>query len=179
MSTERRTGPGRGITLLETLIASAIFVVVLVVVILIHQTGQAAHEKVDVQSAAFRGTATAHEHLKRELRVSRVVDFSGTADRLRFTPPLLKDGEIELSDSGEIQYQPEVGEIYTDAGGDLIRELPGGDRRVLAHLGQEGSVQFVLLQPDLLETTVRAIPDSDEPVSRSELTVRYFLPNQP
>ncbi|MBI3926123.1 MAG: hypothetical protein HY319_11320 [Armatimonadetes bacterium] len=169
----------RGVTLLETLIASAVFVIILVAVIQIERVGRDAASKNDAQTETFRMAALADEHVRRELRASRVLAFSGKQGSLRYTPAArTAEGFVEVDGSG-IVFQTEPAEILMDGDGNLVRDFGVEPARILAALGTEGSAEFELVEEDLLRATYVAVRQDVTGQSRYQLTVDYYLRNQP
>lgn len=172
----------RGASLIEVLVAVAIFSAVLVTVVRIDRTGRDAFRKNEAESGAWRQAMLAVEHLKRELRGARITLVE--PGRVVLQTPLLDGATPKVSASAEIVYAPDSIELTLDGQKRLVARQAGQRNRVLAELGPEGALRFELPEPRLLRVFVRAhLQDRPgaQKLGQSRYAVQedFFLPNQP
>ncbi|MEW6284496.1 MAG: hypothetical protein AB1758_38130 [Candidatus Eremiobacterota bacterium] len=176
-------GKLRGLTLLEVLIAGAVFSAMMLAVLAIYKTALEARVKEDAGTATYRAAMLGMEHVQSQLRGSQLVEPSDPA-----APPSMQavyrcsqkeNGRVKVDAAG-LPVWGETATIRMDASGNLVREDTSGIR-VLAHLGPGGSVSFHLLDPRLLEVRILAARTNPSTlaVTRSQAECRLTLPNQP
>ncbi|MEW6278421.1 MAG: type II secretion system protein [Candidatus Eremiobacterota bacterium] len=173
----------RGLTLLEVLIAGAVFSAMMLAVLAVYKTALGARAREEEGSATYRAAMLAIEHVQSLLRGSQVVEPSDPAappaTRAVYRPSLRENGRVKV-DSGGVPVWGDPVTLRMDAAGNLVREEPSGIR-ILAPLGPSGSVAFRLLDPRMLEVRVVAARTNPSTlaVTRSLAECRLTLPNQP
>jgi prepilin-type N-terminal cleavage/methylation domain-containing protein len=159
----------RGRTLLEVLIAGAIFSILATVLVLTMQTSRSAELKVGAQSEAQRACLTALSRLRTELRgVQILLPTEGTnTPLLRFRRPLLgPDGMVLMTASGEPSFNPSPVTVTLDSKGTLLtNETPP---KVLGHLFKNGSVTFNRISTGVLEVDLSAAQRDGGPERKSQ-----------
>lgn len=166
---------------MDVLVASGLFVLVMVMVVLALRMGRAALAKTDVHAETFRTAVTATDFVRQELRDARV-ESSGDvlvyrrSVRTGDVPGVRATGELELAETTTVMQVLTTGELVRVDGAT-------GQRRVVGRLGQGGSARFDLLDGNLLRVTIRAVvPDAARPgemLSQHEVRSEIFLGNQP
>lgn len=178
----------RGISLVDTLVASAVFAGLLVIVVAVQQMSGKAMRKTDVHTETWRAATIGLDHVRREVRGAKalVVDDGGRA--LHFIRPLTSGGLLEITDSGSIKFEDlEAGQghsLTTNPAGDLV-SVDDSTREVhrLARLGLSGEASFTLpaASVQLLHVTLRAVTTDlygravEE--STSQIEADLYLPN--
>jgi prepilin-type N-terminal cleavage/methylation domain-containing protein len=144
----------RGLTLIEVLIASSLFVVVTGALLFTLSAGRNNLTPASDQTDALRGCLLVMEHLRQDLQAAWVLEpISGdTADYLTYRTPLRDAaGKVLTGPTGDIVWSPS----YTaSVRGDSFLREQDDQRRVMARLGPEGRLQVVRTTPTLLEITV-------------------------
>jgi hypothetical protein len=171
----------RGLSLVEVMVAIAIFMTISIFVALIYRTGTNAFQKSQIHSDVYRMAMLAFENLRKELHGAKVVEV--TASQVRYLVPMVENGHVKICDDGRISFElsevllstvNEQGLIY------LVRTSEGNSRH-LACLGDRGAVSFSSQTDRLLVVEVRAEQDSPgakQKESSYQLTARFYLSNQ-
>ncbi len=175
----------RGLTLVEVLVVSAVFIVLAFLLLAIYQVAVRAHLKEDAHDTTARATMLALEHVREELRGCQVLEpndpTAPAANQVRFRYPKLDEtGVFVVDNHGEPEWAG-TATMATDADGNLVLTRSEAEPRTLARLGAGGGVTFRLAEALLLEVKVVAVrPDPDPSKSaRSEILTRMALANQP
>lgn len=145
----------RGNTLIEIVVASGVFVVILVTVILIYRSGTAALEKTGAQSDPFRMAAIAQDHIKSELRGATLlcprapISAETKARIILYQPEFTEPDHLPRFLPGDPPTlrvntaQPTIIEVADNLKGtskELIRRGGGRPQRKLADLGPLGTL---------------------------------------
>jgi prepilin-type N-terminal cleavage/methylation domain-containing protein len=173
----------RGATLVELIVAIAVFSVIVTLVALVLRTGRDALSKTDVAADAFRIAVSAMDQIRREVRGVRV-DSVGDGTVLTYHVPRLDDSEVDVLPSGEISMTLEPSKIVSEPDGLVTREDGATQRkRTLARLGKGGAVNFEVVGERLLRVRVRAVVGDASRgsvhFSEYELWSEHYLANQP
>lgn len=165
----------KGLTLLEVLVASSIFALMLLAVVTIEGTFRRGASQSARESEVYRAVRLAFEHLRAELEGAYVPPFPASAE-LTYYPALRAGGRPVLGPSGIAESQPSC-VLKVDEQGRLVR-LQGGEARALAFLGH-GWARFEMSQDELLTVTLHAErPAPRGPAASEEAAVRFLLRNQ-
>lgn len=145
----------RGTTLIEVIVASGVFVTILVTVILIYRSGQSALNKTSAQSDPFRMAAIAQDHLKSELRGGLLlcpqapVAPDQRARILVYQPEFTETDHLPRFEKGVsppallLKTIPTLIEVVAGARGgqELVRRGGGRPQRKLTDLGALGRME--------------------------------------
>ncbi len=146
----------RANTLVEVIVASGVFLVILVTVVLIYRSGRSALDKTSAQSDPFRMAAIAQDHLKSELRGATLlcprapVPGDQRARVLIYQPEFTEVDHLPRFQKGVsppallLKETPTLIEVLTNARGtkELVRRGGGRPQRKLADLGPLGSLDL-------------------------------------
>jgi hypothetical protein len=172
----------KGLTLLEVMVAMAVFMTMSIFVALIYRTGSGAFQKTQSHSDVYRMAMLAVENLKRELHGAKIIEV--TASQVRYLVPVVENGHVKICDDGRITFEPSEVILSTnnDKGLVYIVRTSDGDSRNLACLGERGAVTFSSPTERLLAIDVKADQGSPGGARLSEsmyqLTTRFYLSNQ-
>ncbi|MEW6279109.1 MAG: hypothetical protein AB1758_10825 [Candidatus Eremiobacterota bacterium] len=180
-------GAPRGLTLAETLVACAIFSLMLMVVIHVHQTGRDAARQEELAGDTYRAAMLAVEKLHGEFRGARVESVTLPDQKvITYWIPRMQNGVMQILPTGEPDWEPgepsppDPAVIQVDPAGWLVRDFQG-QRRRLAFLGARGSAWFDLPTGSrVLTMRITAWHRNGQGrENRYEVTSRLFLGNQP
>ncbi len=165
----------KGLTLLEVMVASSIFALMLLAVVTIEGTFRRSASQSARESEVYRAVRLAFEHLRAELEGAYVPPFTA-GEELTYYPARRAGGRPVLGPSGIAESQPSC-VLKVDEQGRLVR-LQEGAARVLAFLG-DGWACFEMTQDALLMVTLHAErPAPRGPAASEEAAVRFLLRNQ-
>ncbi|MDQ7821204.1 MAG: hypothetical protein RDV48_00280 [Candidatus Eremiobacteraeota bacterium] len=171
----------RGLSLVETTVAVAVFMGILVTVILIHHSSATAFQKTQVEGNTYRMAMLAVEQVKTELHGSVVSDVK--SDEITYQVPNVSGGHVEVDSSGYIIYDADEAKLTSQASGGnryLVRIWKGETKR-LACIGNGGAVAFSKPEERMLEVVVTAAvtgQGTKEKESTYKAAERFFLSNQ-
>lgn len=179
----------KGATLVETLVACAVFIGLAVLVVSIQLASKSAGRHSDLASEVYRSAMQAADRLRGEFRGARVeqIDLPGQA-QITYWLPRVVDGVMQVLPTGEPDWLPgdpalpDRAVISLAPGGWLQRDFEGSVRR-LADLGPSGTIWFDMPTGSRVLTckvhTHRVHPNDPAIVGDYDVTVRFFLGNQP
>lgn len=167
-----------GLSLIELVVAVAVFSIVLVVVAAVQNAGWYATSKQLAHESAFRGAMLASEHLKRELPGALVEPLGPNGRFLTYRVPQRdSQGRPVIGPTGEVAWSEPV-VLALDQEGYLIR-VEGDISRRLSFLGPRGEVQFTMTPGRIDELQVQLVSHRGrERESVYELGLRFRLANQ-
>jgi type II secretory pathway pseudopilin PulG len=158
-----------GKTLLEVLVAGAIFALLSTILVLTMRSSHSSQLKTDSKSESQRACLATLNHLRTELRgVQLALPAVGTqTPLLRFRRPLLDpDGLVILTAGGEPSFNPTPVTYTLNSAGVLIStETPP---RMLGRLFEEGSIVFNRVSAGVLEVDIVAAQGEDSPDRKSQ-----------
>ncbi len=179
----------RGATLVETLVACAVFIGLTVLVVSIQIAGKSAGRRSDLGSEVYRSAMQAADRLRGEFRGARVeqIDLPSQAS-ITYWLPRVVSGVMQVLPTGEPDWlpgdpaPPDRAVISLAADGWLQRDFEGSVRR-LANLGSTGTIWFDLPTGSRVLTCKvhahRVDPNDPSVTGNYDVTVRFFLGNQP
>ena len=132
------------------MVAAGLFLVLITAVLFTFELGRRNQGKQSEREAAVRACLLTVEHLRKALETGFVE--SVTADELVYRQARVgANGMPELGATGEVMWLA-PNRVWLD-GGTVWREFEG-QPRVLARLGDQGSLRFTQVRSDLLEVSV-------------------------
>lgn len=175
--------------MLETLVASALLAFLAALVVTIQIAGKNAGRHSDLGSEVYRSCVLAAERLRGEFRGARVESIDLPAqDRITYWLPRVQNGVMQVLPTGEPDWlpgdpdPPDRAVLSLSAAGWLERDFQGQVRR-LAELGPAGKIRFDLPTGSRVLTcqvsSLRAHPNDPSITAHYDVTVRFFLGNQP
>ena len=173
----------RGISLPEILIATAVFLLISVLVVAIMSLGQRSHQRSEIHSDAYRTALIALEKIRAELAGSIVTRAAGSEIVYRYVP---RQSEVTIHFTGHPEYQGPA-TLTLDQTVLVRRESRGpspSDLEIvqLADLGVGGELEFEMENSRVLKVRVKAVrPDPTHPEQPKEYqqTLKVYLDNQP
>lgn len=156
----------------------ALFSVVMVAMVAIDRTGRDAFRKSEAESGAWRRAMLGVEHLKRELRGSRVTLVEPAAMELQV--PLLAGATPKVSASGQMVFDADPVRIALDPQRRLVATQAGRPPRVLTELGEKGEVAFEQPRDHLVHVRLKTHSKGPRRAeSTYEVEEDFLLDNQP
>ena len=171
---------------MEVMVVGTVFLLLLTAVLLIYTTTVRVERQVGVKSDIDRVLMAAVRHIDASLKTSRLVSplrpdawtTPAPVQALELrplkmgndgTPAVTAEGFPEWGDPFTISFEPQ---------GDLVRVV-GGDRRVLAPLGSDGTVTFLRPNKGMLEMDVKIVKKGVQGYQSSrETSFQFRLFNQ-
>lgn len=176
-----------GATLIEVMVVSTIFFVVLAAIVSVYLTTVRVDRQVDLKSDIDRTLLAAVRHVDSSLKSSRLVSPvrpdawtpAVAVTELELQPLKLNaDGSPAVTAEGFPEWEPAFTISYKTASGELVRTISGNDR-VLAKLGPEGSLTFIRPIKGMLEMHVKIKKKGVQGYETSrESTFQFRLFNQ-
>lgn len=178
----------RGVTLLETLVACALFAFLTGLIVTIQIASKNAARRSDLGNEVYRAAMLAAERLRQEFRGARVESVAAGGASITYWLPRVQNGVLQVLPTGEPDWEPgdpappDRAVLSMAASGWLQRDFQGDVRR-MAFLGPTGSIGFDLPTGSrVLTIRVNARhqhPNDPSVVSTYGVTLRFFLSNQP
>jgi len=166
-----------GNTLLEVLVAGAIFGLLSVVLVLTMRTNRASQLKTDAQSQTQRACLNTMNQLRNALRgVQVVIPSVGTnGSLLRYYRPVVgSDGMVVVTPAGLPSFSTTPVTLTLDSSGKLTsNETPP---RILGRLFANGSVNFRRVSKGVLEVDLRAAQSLGGPERKSQSRIVSRIP---
>lgn len=171
----------RGATLIEVLVVGSLFLALVAAIWMIYHSTVRAQRLITLHSDVDRAVMAGVRHVDASLRSAELVEpHDWTApepvESIELRPLKLdEDGDPVVSAEGV----PEWGEPFTIVfeNGELVRVTD--ERRVLARLGEDGSVRFIRSSWRMLEMEVKLTREDDRGQKASrEMTFQFRLFNQ-
>lgn len=137
----------RGLTLLETLVASALLVGLTLLMVLLLRQNHQARAKLETHTEASQMALISVEKIRMEMRRARVIATSVAFERLYYWVARVSGNSFVLTPIGQPDWlpgfpaAPEQAEMYVDRQ-TLWRDFAGQHQR-LATVGKDGRVQFL------------------------------------
>lgn len=156
-----------GLTLIEVMIASALFILVAGVLMFIFNVSRDRMKRHEQQSLALRTCLVTAEHLRSELETAWVESplIGDLNSEVVYRQPLRgADGLVRVGPTGDVFLAPP--RTINLSGGKLMRD-EGGSRRVLANLDPSATLEFKRTSQTLLEVTVSSSVGSGFTLTRS------------
>lgn len=148
-----------GLSLLEAVVAAAIFSVLLTAVVVIEMQAHKLRRQQDKNSDAYRAAVLLLEYLQEELDGAYVVPGDDGDSQLTYRPAWRSGVGISLGPSGAAQQEDEaVLQLRTD--GKVVRTRASQVRPVVA-LGARGGLRFEFPASNLLNIEVHSEPHPD------------------
>lgn len=178
----------KGVTLLETLVACALFAFLTGLIVTIQIASKNAARRSDLGNEVYRAAMLAAERLRQEFRGARVESVAAGGTSITYWLPRIQNGVLQVLPTGEPDWEPgdpappDRAVLSMAASGWLQRDFQGNVRR-MAFLGPTGSITFDLPTGSrVLTARVNARhqhPNDPSVVSTYAVTLRFFLGNQP
>lgn len=172
----RSTTTRRGLSLIEVVVASAIFLGMTSVIFALFHQNQRASEKVFSNTDAGAQSLLVFEKVRSELRNARVVGVD-SGGRLQYWVLRRVNGVPQVNSSGLADWlpgqpaNPAVALLFSQDG--LLWRSFQGQRQPLAPLGDDGSVQF-LWNAGLHLVTVSGQVGQTDPHDSTRASLRSF-----
>lgn len=173
-----------GITLLEVLVATAVFSIMMVAMMAIYKVSLADRDKVVAHSDTYRAMMITLDRIRDQLRGASLTAPSAVGTQtasISYLYPMVIDGEMQVDGSGRPVWAG-AARLSLDAQGRLVKvdSADPGVTQVLARLGPASSIEFELVARDLLQVRVHVERGRriDAPRwSQQDMTLHLFLPN--
>lgn len=149
----------KGLSLLEVLVAGAVFSILLTAVVLIELHSHRMRLTQDKKSDAYRAAILLIEFIQAELDGAYVVPGDDGDTQLRYRPPLRNGNRLRIGPSGACEQEQEA-LIRLLADGKVTRSQASQVRSV-ARLGKRGRLEFRFPSSNLLDISVHAEPYDD------------------
>jgi type II secretory pathway pseudopilin PulG len=171
----------KGRTLLEVLVAGAIFAVISMVMVLSMRSSRSGEQKVDAHSEAQSACLAALHHLRTEMRGVRVLlpvpDGTGTVLSYQ-RPELAPDGNVVISATGDPVFLATPVNLAVGPGGLWVTDE--AEPRVIGRLLDQGQVSFTRIGGQILQVEITARHGNDTPIDRrssSQVVARLAIRN--
>lgn len=174
----------KGVTLVEVLVAGTVLLLLTGALYGSLRITLAANRKSDSSSDAYRACMLGLAHLQRELRGARLESVSGSELSFRTLERDADNNPVVLNADGTPSWSSTLSRVYLDPEGRLI--LENADTRILASLGNSGSITFSQPSSNILGVEIAARHDHDPGPGRGDVSrsnffkarVEVFLSNQ-
>lgn len=164
----------RGATLLEVLVVSTVFMVLLLAIWLIYDATVRAERFITLNTDIDRTLMTAVRHVDADLKSSRLVEPSDWASPVPVESLQLQPLNLDASGEPVVTAEglPDLGDPFTIAfeRPELVRNAT--HRRSLGDFGENGSVKFLRKSKTMLEMAV-VIEKEDQKGEKSSRTLTF------
>jgi hypothetical protein len=176
----------RGASLIEVMVVSAIFFMIVAAIMMIYQASVRVERQVGLKSDIDRTLLAAVRHVDASLRSSRLLKPTRPDEWTEPEPTTsLELKPLRVGDDGfpmvRADGRPEWGTpfLINFAQGDLYRQSSNGDLRILASLGEQGELSFLRPSKGRLRMDVKIGKEGPQGYKTSrEISFQFRLFNQ-